>query len=193
MHEAIRRGSWVIDLRPRHDFARAHLTGSINIEDGPRSRSTPRGWRRGAATSCCVSDSADDLAAGVHDLAQIGVRCGPRTCSARRHLVRLPRLPRRRLGDVLRSPRGSVTLDVRLDSEYRDAHLPESFHIPLHDLEGAACRLPAGQVWVHCKSGFRAAIAASLLARAVVTSCWSPTTGKARVHRLAGRGRSQAA
>lgn len=50
-------------------------------------------------------------------------------------------------------------------------------HIPLQELEGAASRLPAGHVWVHCKSGFRAAIAASLLARAgrdvvLVTDDW---------------------
>ena len=74
-----------------------------------------------------------------------------------------------------------MTLDVRLDSEYHDAHLPESFHIPLHELEGAASRLPAGQVWVHCKSGFRAAIAASLLARAgrdvvLITDDWAQVT-----------------
>ena len=74
-----------------------------------------------------------------------------------------------------------MTLDVRLDAEYHASHLPDSLHIPLHDLDGAISRLPAGQVWVHCRSGFRAAIAASLLARhgrdvVLVTDDWAQVT-----------------
>ena len=125
-----------------------------------------------------VSDSPDDLAAGVHDLAQIGVA------------VRATHLlgPAEQVDDSTdyrvadwatysRSARGT-TLDVRLDAEHRAAHLPESVHVPLHDLEAAIPRLPAGQVWVHCRSGFRAAIAASLLARrgrdvVLVTDDWA--------------------
>ena len=35
---------------------------------------------------------------------------------------------------------------------------------PLHDLSGRAGELPPGEVWVHCQSGYRAIVAASLLA-----------------------------
>ena len=164
--EAIRRGSWVIDLRPRGVFARAHLTGSINIEDGPLFAQYAAWLAPRGTDIVLVSDSADDLASGHHDLAQVGVHVhathllGPASTWFDSHDYRVADW-----ATYSRSARG-VTLDVRLNSEYRDAHLPESFHIPLHELEGAASRLPAGQVWVHCKSGFRAAIAASLLARA---------------------------
>jgi rhodanese-related sulfurtransferase len=42
-------------------------------------------------------------------------------------------------------------------------------HIPLHDLDARLDEVPDGEVWVHCASGYRAAIAASLLDRAGVT------------------------
>ncbi|MEO5663676.1 MAG: rhodanese-like domain-containing protein [Nocardioides sp.] len=113
----------------------------------------------------------------MHDLAQVGVHVrathllGPASTWFDSHDYRVADW-----ATYSRSAQG-VTLDVRLDSEYRDAHLPESFHIPLHELEGAALRLTPGPVWVHCKSGFRAAIAASLLARAgrdvvLITDDW---------------------
>lgn len=167
VHDAIRRGSWVIDLRPRAAFARAHLTGSINIEDGPHFAQYAAWLAPRGTDVVLVSDSADDLASGLHDLAQVGLPVsathllGPVSTWFDSHDYRVADW-----ATYARSARGSVTLDVRLDSEFREAHLPESFHIPLHELEGSASRLPAGQVWVHCKSGFRAAIAASLLARA---------------------------
>ncbi|WP_114327785.1 rhodanese-like domain-containing protein [Nocardioides currus] len=165
--DAVRRGSWVIDLRPRATFARAHLTGSINIEDGPLFAQYAAWLAPWGGDIVLISDSADDLSSGVHDLAQVGVQVrathllGPASTWFDSHDYRVADW-----ATYARSARGSVTLDVRLDAEYHDAHLPESFHVPLHELEGAASRLPDGQVWVHCKSGFRAAIAASLLARA---------------------------
>lgn len=177
VHDAIRSGSWVIDLRPRATFARAHLTGSINIEDGPLFAQYAAWLAPWGGDVVLVSDSADDLDSGVHDLAQVGVQVrathllGPVSTWFDSHDYRVADW-----ATYSRNAHG-VTLDVRLDSEYRDAHLPESFHIPLHELEGAASRLPAGHVWVHCKSGFRAAIAASLLARAgrdvvLITDDW---------------------
>lgn len=177
VHDAVRRGTWVVDLCSRATFARAHLTGTINIEDGPPLAQYAAWLAPLGGDVVLVSDSADDVASGVHDLAQVGVQVraahllGPASTWFGSHDYRV--------GDwatYARNARG-VTLDVRLDSEDRESHLSESFHIPLHELEGAASRLAAGQVWVHCKSGFRATIAASLLARAgsgvvLVTDDW---------------------
>jgi hypothetical protein len=36
-------------------------------------------------------------------------------------------------------------------------------HIPLPDLPARLGEVPPGEIWVHCRSGYRAAIAASLL------------------------------
>ncbi len=36
-------------------------------------------------------------------------------------------------------------------------------HIPLHELAGRMAGIGAGQIWVHCQSGYRASLAAGLL------------------------------
>jgi rhodanese-related sulfurtransferase len=58
-------------------------------------------------------------------------------------------------------------LDVRRDDEWADGHLDGAMHIPLDQLEDRMDEVPAEPtVWVHCASGFRASIAASLCDRA---------------------------
>ncbi len=47
----------------------------------------------------------------------------------------------------------------------RPGHLRGALHIPLQDLPGRVHSLPHGELWVHCRSGYRAGIAASLIAR----------------------------
>jgi rhodanese-related sulfurtransferase len=62
---------------------------------------------------------------------------------------------------------GSVAvLDVRRDDEWANGRIGSAVHIPLQDLESRLDEVPDGEVWVHCASGYRASIAASLLDRA---------------------------
>ena len=65
------------------------------------------------------------------------------------------------------SAEGKVTvLDTRQESEYADGHIPGAVNIPLHELPHRLADVPdAAEVWVHCASGYRASIAASLLDR----------------------------
>ncbi len=60
----------------------------------------------------------------------------------------------------------AVLLDVRRDDEYATDFIPGAAHIPMHQLLDKLDTLPPGQLWVHCASGYRASIAASLLDRA---------------------------
>jgi rhodanese-related sulfurtransferase len=59
---------------------------------------------------------------------------------------------------------GPVVLDVRRPKEWADSHIAGALHIPFDELPGRAGELPPGEVWVHCHSGYRAIVAASLLA-----------------------------
>lgn len=52
--------------------------------------------------------------------------------------------------------------DIRPNPEYAKEHIPGAINIPLHELAKRLDDLPAGPVWVHCGSGYRA-IATSLL------------------------------
>ena len=74
--------------------------------------------------------------------------------------------PRVTFADVEARPAGEVVLDVRRDDERANGFIEGSVHIPLHALLSRLSDVPVGRLWVHCASGFRAGIAASLLARA---------------------------
>jgi len=52
---------------------------------------------------------------------------------------------------------------VRRALEWAGGHLDGALHIPLHELPARIGEVPPGEIWVHCQSGYRAVIAASLL------------------------------
>ncbi len=54
-------------------------------------------------------------------------------------------------------------LDVRRALECAGGHLAGAVHIPLHELRARIGEVPPGEIWVHCLSGYRAVLAASLL------------------------------
>ncbi|MGB9282266.1 MAG: rhodanese-like domain-containing protein, partial [Pseudonocardiaceae bacterium] len=59
-----------------------------------------------------------------------------------------------------------VLLDTRRDDEWASGHIEGAVHIPLQELRERLDDVPPGRVWVHCGSGYRASIAASILHRA---------------------------
>jgi hypothetical protein len=94
----------------------------------------------------------------VHDLAQIGIGVGrvhqlgpsidwPASATVRR--VGWP--------EYASSPHDLV-LDVRHAHEHAAGHLPDARLGPLPELWREAARLPAGQIWLYCCSGFRATV-----------------------------------
>jgi hydroxyacylglutathione hydrolase len=65
-----------------------------------------------------------------------------------------------------RHHRPVVILDNRRNLEWAEAHIDGAIHIPLHSLLDRLHEVPDGEVWVHCRAGYRASIAASILAAA---------------------------
>jgi rhodanese-related sulfurtransferase len=65
-----------------------------------------------------------------------------------------------------RSRRDIVVLDVRRNLEWNAGHVANAVHIPLHELLSRIDDVPDAEVWVHCAAGYRASIAASMLAAA---------------------------
>lgn len=174
--ELLRRlhaGEWVVDLRHRTAFARHHLVGTINIELSDEA-STYVGWLKPwDRTVTLIADSAAAISEAQRQLVRIGIDrpagqlptgmegvdpSAPRGAYPTADFARL----REELG--LRSD--LVVLDTRRDLEWADGHLDMAVHIPLHELERRLDEVPDGEVWVHCASGYRSSIAASLLARA---------------------------
>jgi hydroxyacylglutathione hydrolase len=56
-----------------------------------------------------------------------------------------------------------TVLDVRQHNEYDTSRIPGAVNIALHALIGRLNDVPDGEVWVHCASGYRASIAASMI------------------------------
>lgn len=60
----------------------------------------------------------------------------------------------------------ATVLDVRSSAEFQEGHIPGALHVPMGFIPRRLAELPDDQpVIVHCQSGMRSAIAASLLGR----------------------------
>jgi hydroxyacylglutathione hydrolase len=163
----------VVDLRNRTAFAREHVTGTINIELADNA-STYLGWLiRWGTPVTLLADTPDEIAEMQRQLVRIGIdRPAGQVDGGLADLT--PEADRDRYGVTdfagLRAAldRGTelVILDTRRNLEWADGHLPGAVHVPLHELEQRIGEVPDGEVWVHCASGYRSSIAASLLARA---------------------------
>ena len=166
LRRRIDAGEWVVDLRNRTAFAGEHMVGTINLElDDPAS--TYLGWIIPWGTPVTLlADSADDVAAMQRQLVRIGidrpagqVPDGVPT-DAETATYRVASF------QDLADADDAHVLDVRRDSERASGGIPDSQHVPIHELLDRMDEVPDDrEVWVHCASGYRASIASSLLAR----------------------------
>jgi hydroxyacylglutathione hydrolase len=168
----IHAGEWVVDLRSRTAFARGHLAGTVNVEVGD-SFATYLGWTmRWGTPATLVGDTLEEVAEAQRQMVRIGVdrpaggaAGGLERWGSGGDVRSYPSTSFAELADA--RVHGHVAiLDVRRDDEWADGHIDGAVHIPLHDLESRLDEVPDGEVWVHCTSGYRAAIAASLLDKA---------------------------
>jgi glyoxylase-like metal-dependent hydrolase (beta-lactamase superfamily II)/rhodanese-related sulfurtransferase len=165
----ISAGEWVVDLRSQTAYAAEHLAGTIGISLAQHF-SLYLGWLLPWGTPLTllgedpkqISDARRQLVRlGIDDLA--GAAVGTPSVVA-------PNIERRTyrvtdFADLGRHPE-AVVLDVRRDDERGESHIAGSVHVPLHLLLERIDTLPCDTLWVHCVSGYRASIAASLLDRA---------------------------
>ncbi|WP_051102693.1 MBL fold metallo-hydrolase [Parafrankia elaeagni] len=174
-------GEWVIDLRSRKAFAHRHLTGTLSFGlDGPMS--TWLGWMAPwGAPITLLGESGQQVADAQRELARIGIDRPAATATgspdgwAGSEEHRVAELTTATFVDLAAARAGTVppglpapdaVLDVRMGNEWRSGHLDGAVHIPLPELPARLGEVPAGTVWVHCGSGYRAAAASSLLQRA---------------------------
>ncbi|GAA2001176.1 MBL fold metallo-hydrolase [Catenulispora subtropica] len=171
IRQAVDAGEWVIDLRHRVAFAAGHVAGTINVGlDG--SFATYLGWIVPAdATLTLLAETPAQILEARRELSRIGVdpaaqaTGGIEALAGNRPLRSHPRAGFADLAQVSHH-RPVVVLDVRRDLEYAAGHLSGAVHIPVHELRDRLAEVPDGEVWVHCAAGYRASIAASMLAAA---------------------------
>jgi hydroxyacylglutathione hydrolase len=165
-------GEWVIDLRDRIAFAAGFLPGTVCFPLGG-SFASYVGWTvPWGAPLTLLGETPEQVAEAQRDLARIwadrpaaAASGGPARWAAGTALASLRLAKFGDLAAALSAPGpGPVVLDVRRPLEWAQGHIAGARHIPLHELPGRAGELPPGEVWVHCQSGYRATVAASLLA-----------------------------
>ena len=158
-----------MDLRARRAFAAGHVAGTLSFDlDG--SFATYLGWLIPWGTPLTLLGATpEQIAEAQRELVRIGID-RPAAVAAGRPAdwaggQPLRSFPVADFTDLaaVRRHRQVVILDVRRDSEWAESHIDGAIHVPLHELPARLADVPAGELWVHCRAGYRASVAASIL------------------------------
>ncbi|MCV7299457.1 MBL fold metallo-hydrolase [Mycobacterium barrassiae] len=167
----IEAGEWVVDLRNRTAFAAGHLAGTRGFELS-ESFVTYLGWLYDwGEPLTLIGENTDQIAEARRELVRIGIdkldgaavgEVGSLSAGTKLRSYRVGSFAD--LAEALESQDLTI-LDVRQQQEYESSHIPGAVNIPLHKLIERMSDVPDGEVWVHCASGYRSSIAASLIDR----------------------------
>ena len=171
----LRKGETVVDTRAAADYAVGHVPGTINIPlDG--TFTTWAGWLlpydrdvyllvNDAGCSHCLETAVRDLTMiGLDRVAGVvGTDALTTWTVAGRTLATVAQTtPAEAAAMAARG--GATVVDVRGRAEWEAGHVPGASNIPVGYLAERLAELPTDKlVMVHCQSGARSAIAASVL------------------------------
>ncbi|MBI3726089.1 MBL fold metallo-hydrolase [bacterium] len=171
--EAQKAGAQVLDVRPAIDFEASHLAGSINIGLGGKYATWAGSILDRTKPIVLIADSGTEEEAAMR-LGRIGFDDVSGYLEGGMHaLDGRPKLTRRRqritapaLLRQLRSKKKPLVLDVRSEHEWGGKRIEGSVNVPLNHLRERTADVPRGRpIVIHCGSGYRSAIAASILAQ----------------------------
>ncbi len=171
LDELLQENALVVDTRPAADYAKGYIPGTINIPLN-RSFNTWAGWLVPYDRDFYLLADEFAVEEAIEDLAMIGLDrvagyFGTEVVSAwsrgGRTLETVPQISTDDLAKQLSS--GDVeVLDVRGRAEWEAGRLPGVENIPVGHLEDRLDEIPRERpLVIHCQSGGRSAIAASLL------------------------------
>lgn len=163
---------WLVDVRGSADFAREHIPGAVNIPASnklPTYAGTVLTYDRPIVLIARTAEQAQQVARQLALIGMdhvIGWSAIDVLHELRDHGVGLSAvrgIDPHALAERLESD-GPLVIDVRRRSEWKDGHLPTAKHVYLGDLARRAGDLKRGEpIVVHCATGTRSSIAASLL------------------------------
>lgn len=181
---------WVVDIRDRKVYAARHPVGAAGFELAD-SFSSYIGWIIPWGDNITlVGDSSEDLDAAQTQLGRIGMDQFVGHVSddmpAYFALGQARSYPIKKFNDLagaLQQDRPTI-IDVRTPAEWGESHIDGATNIPLYDLLDRMDELPKDKtIWIHCGSGYRASIGASLvdkigLSVALIDDDFSEAPGK---------------
>ena len=168
------QGALVLDVREPVEFAGGHLVNSINIGLSGKF-ATWAGIILHPQTPLVIMADPGREQEAITRLGRIGfdhvagyVQGGMLALSSRPELIkRTTRISAGTLAERLSASTPPTVLDVRTEREWEHGQIDQSLNIPLPHLSDKIYEVPQDQlVVVHCASGYRSSIAASLLERA---------------------------
>jgi hydroxyacylglutathione hydrolase len=202
-------GAQLLDTRDPADFAGAHLVDSLNVGLAGAYATWAGTILDTERPVVIVADPGREGEAAMR-LGRIGfdnvagyVDGGMQAADGRPELIeRTERITAATLAEQLRDSDPPLVLDVRTEQEWRDGRIGRSLNIPLGQLTQRVDEVPRDRrIVVHCGSGYRSSIAASILRRAGVSDlsdmvggfeAWTASTaagnGDGRVVRQRPRG-----
>ncbi len=171
LSERLAQGKWLLDTRDRRDFARRHLAGTVGMELSPTHFATYVGWLAPFEEPVILlTEGEAAFRRARRDLMRIGMdRIEVNTRGFVANAGSLPTSSYEVTDFTTLAGDGSFSqpvLDVRQRAEWQAGHIQGSKNIPIQDLAQHLDALPSGELLVHCASGYRASIAASLIDRA---------------------------
>jgi rhodanese-related sulfurtransferase/glyoxylase-like metal-dependent hydrolase (beta-lactamase superfamily II) len=167
-------GAQLLDVRDPVDFEGAHLTDSMNIALRGKY-ATWCGTLLSHETPIVVIGEPSTEEEAIMRLGRIGfdnvagyLSGGMEALRDAPELVeRIERITAVALAEQLQEQPSPVILDVRSEKEWNASHIEGSQNVPLNHLRQRLEQIPTDKpVVVHCESGYRSAIAVSLLAQA---------------------------
>jgi hydroxyacylglutathione hydrolase len=164
-------GAQLLDVRDPAYFAAAHLVGSINIGLGGKYATWAGTILDRERLIVIIAEPGQEQEAETR-LGRIGfdnvagyLEGGMNALDARPDLVRrTDRIDATRLAEELASSNPPAVLDVRGPRERDEKRIEGSLHVPLNHLDEHLEEIPRGRrLVVHCATGYRSSIAASML------------------------------
>jgi len=176
VQQAERDGALVVDVRTELQFDEAHIPAAICITARRGGFGSRLAWLARPDQPLVLVGRDDEDAREAAELASAvglsnvaGYLAGGMTSwrEEKEPVERVERLTLSELHDRLDGEDGTIqVLDVRERAEWDKGHIPESFHLPYHDIRELPEELDAGRpIAAICGTGQRAAVAASLLKR----------------------------
>jgi len=171
-------GTQILDVRDSPKYAKAHLSGSINIGLDGQYATWAGTMLDPDRPMVIVADPGREEEAALR-LGRIGfdnvkgyLQDGMAALAERPDLIQtIERISPPMLADELTSSNPPLIIDVRTPAEWATGHIEGSINLPLTQLQQRIDEVPHNRrIAVHCAGGYRSSIAASVLRQHGITN-----------------------
>jgi hydroxyacylglutathione hydrolase len=180
-------GAQLLDVRDGAEFAKGHLTGSLNIGLGGQYATWAGTLLNREKPIVILAEPGREHEAALR-LGRIGfdyvrgyLANGLAALASRPDLITTTeRVSPTMFSDELKASYPSIVLDIRNPREWSTKHIPGSVNIPLNHLQERLAEIPRDRrIAVHCAGGYRSSAAASILHQHGFTNLIEMTGGLA--------------